>query len=164
MKVAKLTITCDNGFTAFVNGNKVGGGNQWENRYEFDIKKHLRNGDNVLAVEATNEGSQAGLVAKIELTDGTARRATIVTDKQWYVTNKKVDGWMAPSINTAGWTRPVIVGKMGDGAVGRCLLRQAPRRSPRHQRDPACPRGLRDRKTLPGPQGRTGLVGVDDRR
>ena len=59
MKSSKLSITCDNGFTAYVNGQKVGSGNQWETHYEFDIKKYLHNGDNVLAVQAHNEGQVA---------------------------------------------------------------------------------------------------------
>ena len=41
LKSSKLSITCDNGFTAYVNGQKVGSGNQWEAHYEIDIKKYL---------------------------------------------------------------------------------------------------------------------------
>ncbi len=92
---AKLTITADNGFTAFINGKKLGGGNAWENRYEFDLKKHLRNGDNVLAVEANNEGSTAGLVARIDMTDARGIADSIITDKEWHVAAKKSEGWMA---------------------------------------------------------------------
>ena len=118
MKSAKLTITCDNGFTAFVNGKKIASGSNWANRHEVDITKHLRNGDNVLAVEASNEGATAGLVARIELVAANGKRAYIVTDKEWWVNSKKVDGWQAPSINTNGWTKAVVVGKMGTGAWG----------------------------------------------
>ena len=88
LKSSKLSITCDNGFTAFVNGQKVGSGSQWETHYEFDIKKYLHNGDNVLAVEAHNEGQAAGLAAKVKLVAANGVTRHIVSDNEWIVANK----------------------------------------------------------------------------
>ena len=169
MKSAKLTITCDNGFTAYVNGNKVGGGNSWGTRYEFDVKKHLRNGDNVLAVEATNEGEIGGLVASLALTDSTGRNAFIITDKEWHVSSKKTDGWMAPSINTEGWQRPVIVGKMGDGPWGNVFAGKANsggRSGPAPKAGPEVPEGFAVEKLYDVPKGSQGSwvsMAVDDK-
>ena len=118
LKSSKLSITCDNGFTAYVNGQKVGSGNQWEAHYEFDIKKYLHNGDNVLAVEARNEGQVAGLAAKIKLVSANGSIRNIVSDNEWIVNSKKTDGWLAPSVDTTGWKNAVIAGKMGDSPWG----------------------------------------------
>ena len=118
MKSSKLSITCDNGFTAYVNGQKVGSGNQWETHYEFDIKKYLHNGDNVLAVQAHNEGQVAGLAAKIKLVSANGSTRNIVSDNEWIVNTKKTDGWLAPSVDTTGWKNAVIAGKMCDSPRG----------------------------------------------
>ncbi len=118
LKSSKLSITCDNGFTAFVNGQKVGSGSQWETHYEFDIKKYLHNGDNVLAVEAHNEGQAAGLAAKVKLVAANGVTRHIVSDNEWIVANKKAPGWMAPSVDTTGWKNAVVAGKMGDTPWG----------------------------------------------
>jgi len=118
LKSSKLSITCDNGFTAFINGQKVGSGNQWETHYEFDIKKYLHNGDNVLAVEAHNEGTVAGLAAKVKLVSANGSTRQIVSDNEWIVANKKASGWMAPSVDTTGWKNAVVTGKMGDSPWG----------------------------------------------
>ncbi|MFT4546353.1 MAG: azurin [Verrucomicrobiales bacterium] len=156
MKSAKLTITCDNGFTAFINGQKLGGGNEWSNRYEFELKKHLRNGDNVLAIEANNEGSQAGLVAQIDLVDAKNNRAVIVTDKEWHVTSKKAEGWMAPSINTDGWARPVIIGKMGDGPWGDVFSGKKASANPSGNTKPRVPEGFAIEKLYDVPKAQQG--------
>src|SRR5687768_3559166 len=63
---AELSITADNGFVAWLNGTRVGEGDQWQQMYRFDVAKHLRAGKNVLAVEARNDGGPAGLVAKLD--------------------------------------------------------------------------------------------------
>ena len=122
-QTAKLSITCDNGFIAFVNGKKVGNGDEWAKRYEFDVKKHLQSGDNVLAVQATNEGSKAGLVAQLVMTHKDSKAGSVVTDKQWWVSREKQEGWQAPSINTEGWQRPVLFGKMGMAPWGNVFAK-----------------------------------------
>ena len=126
-QTAKLSITCDNGFIAFVNGTKVGNGNAWEKRYEFDVKKHLQVGDNVLAVKATNEGSKGGLVAKLMMTHKNSKADVVVTDSQWWVSRKAHEGWQAPSINTEDWQRPVLLGKMGIAPWGNVFAKAGSR-------------------------------------
>ncbi|MBR00272.1 MAG: heme-binding protein, partial [Verrucomicrobiales bacterium] len=126
-QTAKLSITCDNGFIAFVNGTRVGNGNEWEKRYEFDVKKHLQVGDNVLAVKATNEGSKGGLVAKLMMTHKNSKADVVVTDSQWWVSRKAHEGWQAPSINTEDWQRPVLLGKMGIAPWGNVFAKAGSR-------------------------------------
>ncbi|MGI9243879.1 MAG: family 16 glycoside hydrolase [Verrucomicrobiales bacterium] len=165
-KAAKLTITCDNSFTAYINGKKIGGGSAWENRYEFDLKKHLRNGDNVLAVEATNEGSTGGLVARIDLTDARGIGRTIKTDKEWHVTDKKSDGWMAPSADTSSWARPVVIGKMGDSPWGDVFSGKRPRKKESAAAAPRVPEGFAIEKLYDVPKGEQGSwvsMAVDDK-
>src|SRR5438128_961292 len=53
---ATLEITADNGYRVWLNGAEVGKGSEWQNVDRYDVRRHLRAGKNVLAVEARNEG------------------------------------------------------------------------------------------------------------
>jgi len=168
LNLAKLNITCDNGFTAYINGKKVGSGTAWDQHYQYDIKKHLRKGDNVIAVEATNEGAQAGLVARIDMTEITGKRTFIVTDKEWHVSAKPLEGWMAPSINTDGWARPVVVGKMGDQPWGDVFSGKAGGGSKQssNSKVPRVPEGFAIEKLYDVPKNEQGSwvsMAVDDK-
>ena len=113
VKKAVLRISCDNGYTAFVNGKQVGTGSTWAQPGVYDVTTQLRSGDNVIAVEATNEGSLAGLVARLDLTDAAGKSTSLVTDSDWNVRGDKVAGWMAPSEDPKGWSRPHLHGALG---------------------------------------------------
>ncbi len=117
-KSAKLTITCDNGFTAFINGKRLGESSNWERAEQFDLAPHLVAGDNVLAIEATNTGNIGGLVAMVELVGKDGSSARIVTDKHWLVRDEKTDDWMAPSVDPAGWVDAFSLGLLGKDPWG----------------------------------------------
>ena len=63
---AQLIATCDNGFTAHINGKPALAGNEWNNKYAKDITKLLTSGNNIIAVEGRNQGGIAGFVAQLE--------------------------------------------------------------------------------------------------
>ena len=56
---AQLIATCDNGFSAHINGKPALAGNEWGNKYAKDVTKLLTNGANVIAVAATRAASPA---------------------------------------------------------------------------------------------------------
>src|SRR5438132_12922335 len=49
---AVLHITADQSFVVWLNGAKVGEGNDWKKAYRFDVNQITRPGKNVLAIEA----------------------------------------------------------------------------------------------------------------
>ena len=87
-KSANLTMSCDNGFEAYVNGKKVLVGSEWSVAQTVDVKKHLKRGKNVIAVRAWNDSSNlAGLVGQLDVASITARHKVYSTDKSWSVTS-----------------------------------------------------------------------------
>src|SRR5437867_8366984 len=44
---ATLDITADNAFTVWVNGTKVGTGDDWKKVYRFDVRPFIEDGKNV---------------------------------------------------------------------------------------------------------------------
>ncbi len=77
-KSAKLTMSCDNGFEAYINGKKVLAGSEWTIAQTVDVKKHLKRGKNVIAVRAWNDSSNvAGLVGQLDVANITARHEAV---------------------------------------------------------------------------------------
>ncbi|MDP6723020.1 MAG: hypothetical protein QGF59_30430, partial [Pirellulaceae bacterium] len=71
IRSATCTITADNAFTLFLNGKKIGSGDNWQKVSSFDVKTVLNSGKNVLAVEAVNwdgpGANPAGWIASLHV-------------------------------------------------------------------------------------------------
>ncbi len=83
---AAVLITCDNGFTLFINGQKAEQGTEWHQPRAISIQHLLKKGENSLLVVATNGGSTpnaAGLFleARIRMPDGAVR--ILASDESW---------------------------------------------------------------------------------
>ena len=83
---ATIGLTADNSFEVTVNGQRVGSGDSWSKVYSFDLTKQLKNGGNqfsIVAENATNDPSPAGLIALIRLQYRDGRVVEIPTDATW---------------------------------------------------------------------------------
>ena len=81
----------------------------------YDIKSLLRPGENVIAVEARNYGTEkpdlepggppgsAGLHFYGEIVDRDGRIQPVLSDAQWKVTDRESEGWTAISFDDSGW-------------------------------------------------------------
>ena len=59
---ARAVVTCDNEFVLFVNDVRLAKGKEWKEPVHLDLAPHLRPGENIIAVKATNIApSPAGL-------------------------------------------------------------------------------------------------------
>jgi len=56
IKSAKVMASCDNHFILYVNGTNVLKGDEWSQLPVADVAKHLKQGQNTIAVEAWNDG------------------------------------------------------------------------------------------------------------
>ncbi|RYG36234.1 rhamnosidase [bacterium] len=88
---AKLTLTADDRFTLFVNGQEVSRTEPvtdgWRNAVTLDLASHLRAGENTLRIEAENTStSPAGVIARL-VVEG---EPTLVTDGEWTSEGKTV--------------------------------------------------------------------------
>ena len=110
---ARLEITADNTFTVWLNGAQIGSGDQWQQLYRFDVRKQLRPGKNVLAVEAGNQGGPAGLVVRLKWTAKGQPEQTLVSDAAWKASKSGGKGWSAADFNDKGWTAARVLGAYG---------------------------------------------------
>ena len=86
VETALCVATCDNSFDLWVNGRKVGSGNDWAEPQSFDIGDLLNKGSNQFVLVGRNGGSTpnaaaAWLQASVELMGGA--RVKVATDLSW---------------------------------------------------------------------------------
>lgn len=101
---AFLKAACDNVCTVWINGEKVGTSDNWNEPVNADIKSRLKPGENLIEAEISNAGGPAAFVAKIVLLgrDGTSRY--VVTDDSWEI---------AETRDAKEWGKPKVVAKYG---------------------------------------------------
>ena len=109
VKKAMLQISCDNVFSAKLNGQPVAAGTEWQQPSKVDITKHIVDGENTLLIQISNEGGTGGLVARLALHRPDGKIDYIVTDESWLLAEKA---------DAAEFVKPKIVGKLGDGPWG----------------------------------------------
>jgi len=111
---ATATITADNGYHLYINGQLIGsdvGADtwRWQTAETYDIRAHLRAGDNDILVVGTNLGGPAGLLAVFQLGG-----QTVATDATW---ETALTVGLPSSTSAAEATDRVpacVVGKLGD--------------------------------------------------
>jgi putative heme-binding domain-containing protein len=122
MKEARIAATCDNGFTLSINGQKALSGNAWERIESADITKLLKVGDNLITVDAMDEGGAAGFIARIDVTDKSDKKTSYVTDSSWKSFNKTGKNvlpkdWQSASFDDSSWAVAKVVGAVGQSGL-----------------------------------------------
>lgn len=110
-----LTVVCDNGATAFVNGKELLNNPDWTDTSKAEVKAALKTGENELRIEARNKGGAAALIAKLEIETADGKKITIETGEGWEST---------PSTRTE-WKSAVVIAKLGAGPWGDVFNRAA---------------------------------------
>ncbi|MEU8956327.1 alpha-L-rhamnosidase [Streptomyces sp. NPDC048518] len=137
---ARLVVTADDGFTAYVNGTRVAhteadsAADNWRRPVLVDVTEHLRPGAAALAVSATNaEAGPAGLLGLLELTTADGTRA-VVTDATWKTTDKEPPGgWEATGYDDGSWSAAKTLASWGQGPWGKVAPEHSPAAQLRHE-------------------------------
>jgi alpha-L-rhamnosidase len=119
---ARLVMTGDDGFTAWVNGTQVGGRDadpnqeNWRHPILVDVTGRLRKGHNTIAVAATNgRESPAGLLGRLDLGG-----QKVDTDATWRALDKEPSGdWKAPDYDDASWPQAKVLTAWGGQPWGK---------------------------------------------
>lgn len=100
---ADMVITCDNEFSAFLNGIPAGSSENWDTPLRIDILQFLRNGNNLIAVEGRNSGGPAGLMASLSWTTDSGTSDRLVTNSTWSVRTTEPPAWPRPGKSSGTW-------------------------------------------------------------
>ena len=119
---AQLALSVDDQFTLFVNGEEVGksGGetDAWRKSRTFELKSRLRAGTNVIAVRALNNGSAAGLLARLDIETSSGPAITILSDRNWKASETAGEGWEKVVFDDVAWKPAREIAKLGAGPWG----------------------------------------------
>lgn len=114
-KTATLTVVCDNGATAAVNGKNLLNNADWTDTTKADVKSALKAGENELLITGHNKGGSAALIAKLEIETADGKKTTIETG----------EGWEFTPVGATEWKPAVIIAKLGDKPWGDVFNRTA---------------------------------------
>jgi alpha-L-rhamnosidase len=119
---ARLILSVDDQFTLYVNGKQAGHLAEvdgWKRPQRFDLLPLLTEGDNVIAVAATNIASVAGVIAKVVVQYPGEKPDVIVSDRHWKSSETAPHGWTRTDFNDADWTDSFEVAALGEGLWGK---------------------------------------------
>ncbi|MFJ1646725.1 alpha-L-rhamnosidase [Streptomyces sp. NPDC088258] len=130
---ARLVMTADDGYTAYVNGVRVahtdadGPAENWRRPALVDVTTLLRPGANVITVSAVNATvSPAGLLGLLELTTPDGVR-TSVTDDSWLTSGQEPAGdWKSVEYDDTAWSAARTLARWGAGPWGAVAVLSAP--------------------------------------
>src|SRR5262249_27793957 len=79
----------------------------------FDVRKLMKHGPNVIAVEAHNEGGPAGLIVKLSYVPNGQTRLALVSDGEWKSSKSADKGWQELEFEDKGWKPVKVIGPYG---------------------------------------------------
>ena len=115
-KAARALVAVDDRHVCYVNGKKVGERPSWNEAGRYDITPHLREGKNVIAVEAVNGGGPGAAIAWVEVTGEDGKTVTFGSGKDWRISRKLEsdgDAWRAADFDDSKWPRAAVLGPAG---------------------------------------------------
>ncbi|MCM4152838.1 DUF1553 domain-containing protein [Arenibacter sp. N53] len=107
IQTAKALISVDHSYTLYLNGKIISEGTDWRKVDRLEVGDKLIEGENVLAIEGTNEGSianPAGILfsMKIQFEDGSEMLVT--SNDKWKSTDKQPKGeWVRLIFDDSDW-------------------------------------------------------------
>lgn len=110
---ATLRITADNHYAVWLNGKKVGSGDDWSSLDKHDVGKLVVKGKNVLAVEAKNDGGPAGLAVRLDVVFVEKVKFDVHSDGDWKSSKEAAKGWQALDFDDGKWAKAKVLGEYG---------------------------------------------------
>lgn len=112
VKTAMLTVVCDNGAAALLNGKKVLENPDWMETTRADVKAALKAGENELRLDAHNSGGSAALLSTLEIETTDGKKIVVETGEGWD---------FAPTAGKEEWKPAAVIAKLGDSPWGNVL-------------------------------------------
>ena len=113
LRTARLHFTADNTFEAWVNGVPVASGGNFNEVQQVDIGHALKPGPNIVAVAASNAGTEpnpAGFIGLIHLQFEDGEDVLVGTDETWRVADEAEDAWQQASKTGSHWRAARVLG------------------------------------------------------
>ena len=124
IKSAQLRASADDKFDVRLNGEALGGAENWKAGKQFNgLARFLKAGANVLAIEAENlpapSANPAGLIARMEIEFADGESLRIISDATWRSAKGEVPGWDKTGFDDHSWDSALAIGNYGEGPWGK---------------------------------------------
>jgi hypothetical protein len=128
VKSARMRVSADDRFAAFVNGKSLGtspdGQYAWKTGKQFDdLGPLLKAGKNAIAIMGENlpapSNNPAGLIAKLEIHYDNDETQTIVSDAQWSTSSELQEKWETVDFVDTKWEKAVVAAHFGAEPWGK---------------------------------------------
>ena len=127
---AKLEVTCDDKYTVFVNGERVGAGTNWQQIDVYDVLRYMRRGKNVISAMGENGGGQAGLLVRLSIKTRPGNEVFAISSGNWKTSLKYAQGWPNIDFDDKSWGPAHSYGEFGKtgpwGSVPQPKAAEAP--------------------------------------
>jgi hypothetical protein len=101
-----ITLSADNEYTLYINGNLIGTDSQWSVAQQYQVPSII--GKNVIAVKGVDKGGEAGFVAEIDF-----KGQHFVSNESWKVATIEQTGWETLAFSDATWSNATSHGLHG---------------------------------------------------
>ncbi len=115
---ASAVVTCDNGYTLYVNNRKISAGDDWTKPAAVPLQTALSKGANTILVIATNAGkgpNAAGFFFDARIRDASGKETAISSDATWEWTPQapSTKEGRIPAFEAKDWQPVTIVKALG---------------------------------------------------
>jgi putative heme-binding domain-containing protein len=100
---ASLGVTADCRSVVWLNGTRIGAGDDCRRVYHYDVRSSFREGDNVLAVEAEGNAAAGGLLVRLMYVPNGEAQIMIPSDSTWKAATTAPAGWQTLAFDDAKW-------------------------------------------------------------
>jgi len=109
-----VQITGDDSYELYINGRKIGAGQNWKILDVYDVTKYLVQGNNTIAVKAINsEGSSAGVAVRVVVKQQGNTHVEHSTDATWKTALKEFPQWQKIRFDDRQWLAAKAFGALG---------------------------------------------------
>ncbi|MBT8308394.1 MAG: DUF1549 domain-containing protein [Maribacter sp.] len=106
---AKALLSVDHSFVLYINGQRIVHGSDWEKVTKIDVAEFLNFGENLIAIEGTNEGSianPAGILFSMEVHYDDQKVVQVDSDTSWKsVAKTPNEDWVSVGYDDTPWTK-----------------------------------------------------------
>jgi putative heme-binding domain-containing protein len=140
VKSATLSVSCDNGADAFLNGKKIFTNPDWMEATKADVKAAIKAGENELRFDARNQGGTAALIAKLEIETADGKKTAVETG----------EGWQGTDTGKEEWASAVVLAPLGAGPWGDVFSGNRAKGNNKKDEGPATATPAEEIAVLPG--------------
>src|SRR6185503_9583634 len=97
----------------YFDGREVGEGSNWRALTEYDLTFLVTPGHHVMAVEAFNDGREAGVLLGMRILLGSGKQMEILSDESWRVVPDARRHWQSRNRPDPNWQAATVVGVVG---------------------------------------------------